>query len=105
MGQPTIAPKKQRPDWTHGCTGAKRYCASGSQKSAVSYTHLDVYKRQGLIHALLSAEYSSAASNLMRCLAMQGDDKAMETLLELKRNPRPWRKGLYVDPVSYTHLV
>ena len=32
MGQPTIAPKKQRPDWTHGCTGAKRYCASGSQK-------------------------------------------------------------------------
>ena len=34
---------------------------------------------------------------------MQGDDKAMETLLELERNPRPWRKGLYVA-VSYTHL-
>ena len=28
----------------------------------------------------------------------------METLLELERNPRPRRKGLYVDPVSYTHL-
>ncbi len=60
--------------------------------------------RDGLIHALLSAEYSSAASNLMSCLAMQGDDKAMETLLELERNPRPWRKGLYVDPSSYAQI-
>ena len=34
----------------------------------------------------------------MSCLAFQGDDKAMETLLELERNPRPWRKSLYVDP-------
>ena len=25
----------------------------------------------------------------------------METLLELERNPRPWRKSLYVDPSSY----
>ena len=41
---------------------------------AVSYTHLDVYKRQ------------------------------METLLELERNPRPWRKGLYVDPSSYAQI-
>ena len=29
----TIVPKKQRSDWTHGCVGAKRCCASGSQKS------------------------------------------------------------------------
>ena len=61
------------------------------------YYHAPADVRDGLIHALLSAEYSSAASNLMSCLAMQGDDKAMETLLELERNPRPWRKGLYVD--------
>ena len=46
----------------------------------------------------------SAASNLMSCLSMQGDDKAMETLLELERNPRPWRKGLYVDPSSYAQI-
>ena len=58
------------------------------------YYHAPADVRDGLIHALLSAEYSSAASNLMSCLAMQGDDKAMETLLELERNPRPWRKGL-----------
>ena len=68
------------------------------------YYHAPADVRDGLIHALLSAEYSSAASNLMSCLAMQGDDKAMETLLELERNPRPWRKGLYVDPSSYAQI-
>ena len=54
-----------------------------------------------MIHTLLSTEDSGEASNLMCCLAMQGDDKALETLLELERNPRPWRKNLYVDPSSY----
>ena len=68
------------------------------------YYHAPADVRDGLIHALLSAEYSSAASNLMSCLSMQGDDKAMETLLELERNPRPWRKGLYVDPSSYAQI-
>ena len=28
----------------------------------------------------------------------------METLLKLERNPRPWRKGLYVDPSSYAQI-
>ena len=28
----------------------------------------------------------------------------METLLELERNPRPWRKSLYVDPSSYAQI-
>ena len=36
------------------------------------YYHAPADVRDGLIHALLSAEYSSAASNLMSCLAMQG---------------------------------
>ena len=57
--------------------------------------------RDGLISALLSTEYSGEASNLMCCLAMQGDDRALETLLELEKNPRPWRKSLYVDPSIY----
>lgn len=57
--------------------------------------------RDGLIHALLSAENSSEASELMCCLAMQGDDRALETLLELEKHPRPWRKNLYVDPSIY----
>ena len=68
------------------------------------YYHAPADVRDGLIHALLSAENSSAASNLMSCLAMQGDDKAMETLLELERNPRPRRKGLYVDQIGRAHV-
>ena len=60
--------------------------------------------RDALVAALLKAEYSRNAADLMSCLAMQGDDKAKETLLELERNPRPWRKGLYVDPSSYAQI-
>ena len=68
------------------------------------YYHAPADVRDGLIAALLKAEYSRNAAELMSCLAMQGDDKAMETLLELERNPRPWRKGLYVDPSSYAQI-
>ena len=57
--------------------------------------------RDGLIAALLETEDSHEAGHLMCCLAMQGDDRALETLLELERNPRPWHKVLYVDPSSY----
>ena len=56
------------------------------------YYHAPEDVRDGLIHALLSAENSSEASELMCCLAMQGDDRALETLLELEKHPRPWRK-------------
>lgn len=51
---------------------------------------------EGLISALLSAEDPGEASNLMCCLAMQGDDRALEMLLDLENHPRPWRKKLYV---------
>ena len=68
------------------------------------YYHAPKDVRDGLIHALLSTEDSNGASKLMSCLAMQGDDKTMETLLELERHPRPWRKGLYVDPSSYAQI-
>ena len=57
--------------------------------------------RDALISALLSTEDSGEASNLMCCLAMQGDDRVLETMLELERNPRPWRKKLYVNPSIY----
>ena len=65
------------------------------------YYHARSDVRDGLISALLSTEDSSEASNLMCCLAMQGDDKALETLLELEQNPRSWREKLYVDPSIY----
>ena len=68
------------------------------------YYHAPDDVRDGLIAALLKTEDSYEAGNLMSCLAFQGDDKALETLLELERNPRPWRKGLYVDPSSYAQI-
>ena len=57
--------------------------------------------RDKLIAALDTAVYQNTASDLMCCLAMQGDDKALETLLELERHPRPWRQFLHVDPSVY----
>ena len=57
--------------------------------------------RDGLISVLLEVDDAHKAANVMSCLAMQGDDQALETLLELEKNPRPWRKDLYVDPSVY----
>lgn len=57
--------------------------------------------RDALITALLETDSSQNAAELMSCLAFQGDDKAMATLLELERKPKPWRNGLYVDPSNY----
>ena len=65
------------------------------------YYHAPADVRDGLIAALLKNEDAHEAANLMCCLAFQGDNKAMETLLELEKHPRPWRKSLYVDPSIY----
>ncbi len=64
------------------------------------YYHAPADVRDGLIHALLSAEYSSAASNLMSCLAMQGDDKAMETLLEAGAKSPALAQGPLCRPIQ-----
>ena len=68
------------------------------------YYHAPDDIRDVLIAALLETDSSQNAAELMSCLAFQGDGKAMETLLELEQNPRPWRKGLYVDPSSYAQI-
>lgn len=60
--------------------------------------------RDSLIEALMLCDNSQIAGHLMGCLAMQGDDKSLEVLLELKRNPREWRKNLYVDSDFYAEL-
>ena len=65
------------------------------------YYHAPEDVRDGLITALLKTEEAHEAANLMCCLAFQGDDKAMATLLELEQHPRPWRKSLYVNPSIY----
>ncbi len=59
--------------------------------------------RDGLVHALLETENSREANRLMCCLAMQGDDRALEVFRELEEHPRPWREKLYVDPSVYAH--
>lgn len=55
--------------------------------------------RDALITALLETDSSQNAAELMSCLAFQGDDKAMETLLELERNPGPGaRVSMWIRP-------
>ncbi len=57
--------------------------------------------RDGLISALMGTEDPQEANQLMMCLAMQGDDRALEALLELENNPRPWMSSLFVGPSVY----
>lgn len=65
------------------------------------YYHAPEDVRDILIECLMTTEKSREASHLLGCLAMQGDDKALEVLYELKKNPKEWRKGLYVDSDVY----
>lgn len=44
---------------------------------------------------------SSIAGNLLLCLAAYGGDDVFQAFLELEKNPRIWRKNLYVNPSFY----
>lgn len=57
--------------------------------------------RDKLIEKILTTKSSEEGSCLLRCLAMVGDKKSQDALYELKVNPRPWRKKLYVDSDIY----
>ena len=57
--------------------------------------------RDILIESLMETESPKEGANLLSCLAMQGDDRALEILYKLKKNPREWRKKLYVDSDVY----
>lgn len=57
--------------------------------------------RDELIKKLLATEDSLEANRILSCLGMQGDDISLKTLLELDKNPLPWRKELHVDASSY----
>lgn len=65
------------------------------------YYHAPADVRDMLIEKLLKVQDSLQASRLLKCLAMQGDDRALEVMLELEHHPREWRKQLYVDPSVY----
>ncbi len=57
--------------------------------------------RDELIKCLMSTDNSMDASHLLCCLAMQGDNKALDALYELKKHPKKWRNELYVDSDVY----
>ena len=70
-----------------------------------NYYHAPMDVRDGLTARLLETEDPQTAGNLMCCLAMQGDDKALDTLYELEQHPRPWREKLYVGPSVYAQAA
>lgn len=65
------------------------------------YYHAPEDVRDELISYLMATDDSGEASCLLCCLAMQGDDKSLDVLYELKKYPRLWRNDLYVDSDVY----
>ena len=65
------------------------------------YYHAPENVRDELIKCLMSTDDSREASHLLCCLAMQGDNKSLDVLYELKKSPKLWRKDLYVDSDVY----
>lgn len=65
------------------------------------YYKADEEVRDIFIDKLMSTKSESEGSEIFGCLAMIGDKKSQDALYELKINPRPWRKKLYVDSDSY----
>lgn len=57
--------------------------------------------RDKLIEKILTTKSADEGGSFLQCLAMIGDKKSQDTLYELKKNPRPWRKKLYVDSDIY----
>lgn len=68
------------------------------------YYHASEDVRDVLIECLMTTDNAREASRLLECLAMQGDDKSLEILYELKKNPKEWRKELYVDSDVYAKI-
>ena len=65
------------------------------------YYQADPEVRERLIEKLMATDSRDEGSCLLGCLAMVGDKKSQDVLYELKQNPRPWRKRLYVDSDIY----
>ena len=61
--------------------------------------------RDELIKRIKATKDYSEGANLLSCLAMQGDDVALDCLYDFEMNPREWRKKLYVDPSVYTECA
>lgn len=66
----------------------------------------EIYKNapSAVIKAMLDmllADDTDIANDLLLCLAAHGGDDVFHAFQELEKNPRPWRKKLYVEPSVY----
>lgn len=65
------------------------------------YYHGSEEVERTLIQRISKVINPQEATELMACLAMQGGERALETLLDLEKNPRPWQKILFEQPADY----
>lgn len=52
---------------------------------------------------LLKDDKCEDANDIQNSLAMIGGEKVLEAFIELEKNPREWRKKLYVNPSVYAY--
>lgn len=84
--------------------------AKKALKKKIYYPEVFYYKaseeiRDELIKRIRATKDYSEGANLLSCLAMQGDDVALDCLYDFEMNPREWRKKLYVDPSVYAECA
>ena len=84
--------------------------AKKALEKKIYYPEVFYYKaseeiRDELIKRIKATKDYSEGANLLSCLAMQGDDVALDCLYDFEMNPREWRKKLYVDPSVYAECA
>lgn len=84
--------------------------AKKALEKKIYYPEVFYYKaseeiRDELIKRIRATKDYSEGANLLSCLAMQGDDVALDCLYDFEMNPREWRKKLYVDPSVYAECA
>lgn len=62
--------------------------AAGVFEPAELYYHAPKDVRDGLMNALMNTDNCNAEDELMKCLAMQGDDKVLNAFYEMEKNLR-----------------
>ena len=72
---------------------------------AVSYTHLDVYKRQALKLSYLNPGRTGLIGAPTYPMLRDATQAALIEILESNRIPHEWNRGENFVAVSYTHLV
>ncbi|QTM05954.1 hypothetical protein GQX59_06990 [Brachyspira hyodysenteriae] len=84
--------------------------AKKALEKKIYYPEVFYYKaseeiRDELIKRIRATKDYSEGANLLSCLAMQGDDAALDCLYDFEMNPREWRNKLYVDPSVYAECA